>query len=57
MAQTERLHYLITYLINEQLQYSDIQIPDRTTNEKRLLRSLMNIRPPIKADDEFLKIQ
>ena len=55
MTQTERLNYLITYLINEQ--QADIQIPQNISDKKRLLRSLMNIRPPIKADDDFLKIQ
>jgi len=55
MTQTERLHYLITYLINEQ--QADIQIPQNTSDKKRLLRSLMNIRPPIDADSGFLKIQ
>ncbi len=55
MTQTERLHYLITYLINEQ--QANIQIPQNISDKKRLLRSLMNIRLPIKADNEFLKIQ
>ncbi len=55
MTQTERLNYLITYLINEQ--QADIQIPQNISDKKRLLRSLMNIRPPINADDDFLKIQ
>ena len=55
MTQIERLHYLINYLINEQR--ADIQIPKNTSDKKRLLRSLMNIRPPLKTDDEFLKIQ
>ncbi len=57
MTQTERLIYLINYLINEQTQYSDIQIPKNTSDKKRLLRSLVNVRPPIKADGAFLKIQ
>ena len=57
MTQTERLHYLITHLISEQEQYSDIQIPKNTSDKKQLLRSLINIRPPIKANDEFIEIQ
>ena len=55
MTQTERLNYLITYLINEQ--QADIQIPQNISDKKRLLRSIMNIRPPINADDDFIKIQ
>lgn len=57
MTQTERLLFLIRYLISENNQLSSIDIPAEDTARKRLLRSLMNIRPPKTVSGEFLEIQ
>ncbi len=57
MTQTERLAFLINYLINENNQLKSIDIPAQDADRKRLLRSLMNIRPPKTASNEFLEIQ
>ncbi len=57
MTQNERLHFLLDYLIKESQDYSDIDIPFETSKQKRLLRSLMNIRAPKPAAKEFLRIQ
>lgn len=57
MTQEERLHYLIQHLLNEDSQYKDISIPNSEKDKKRLLRSLMNVRPPKKISQEFLEIQ
>lgn len=55
MTQKERLHFLIDYLIKEG--YSDIKIPSDISEQKQLLRSLMNIRAPKGISEEFIKIQ
>lgn len=57
MTQVERLDYLIHYLLNEEQQYQDIQIPKDTANKQKLLRSLMNVRLPLVIDEEFLRVQ
>ncbi|QNM05158.1 protein-ADP-ribose hydrolase [Qiania dongpingensis] len=57
MSQQERLLYLIQYLIKENAKYSRLKIPRSTEEQKRLFRSLMNVRPPEPVTDEFLKIQ
>lgn len=57
MTQNERLYFLLSYLIKESKDYSDIDIPFETSKQKQLLRSLMNIRPPKAATAEFLRIQ
>ncbi len=57
MTQTERRQFLIQWLIDEQPQYSGLRIPENTTEQKRLLRSLMNMRPPRPIDDGFLDVQ
>ncbi len=66
MNQSERRIFLIEALLKEQQkysggsiysEYSDTNIPADKNEQKRLLRSLMNIRMPHEADREFIKIQ
>ena len=62
MTQKERRIYLINELLNEQKEYGGqwYETPDIPTDEqaqKRLLRSLFNIRPPRPVSGEFLEIQ
>ncbi len=57
MNQDESRKYLIEYLLNEDIQYNDINIPKDTVEQKNLLRSLMNVRQPRFASTEFLEIQ
>ena len=57
MTQTERRKYLITALLNEQPQYSEIEIPTSEQEQKILLRSLFNIRMPLPVNNKFLTIQ
>lgn len=57
MNQSERRIFLIKYLLKENTVYSGMQIPADSAEQKRLLRSLMNIRMPGPADTGFLKIQ
>ena len=48
---------MIEGLLKEQPGYANMQIPPETTQQKVLLRSLMNIRMPRKMDHAFLQIQ
>lgn len=57
MTQCEKRKYLITALLNEQPQYRNMNIPDNADEQKRLLRSLMNLRPPRPIGTDFLKVQ
>ena len=57
MTQKERLVFLINYLIDENNELKSIDIPAQDTERKRLLRSLMNIRPPKTVSKEFLEVQ
>jgi hypothetical protein len=57
MTQDERLLYLIESLRAESEQYGGISIPDGTADRRRLLRALMNVRPPMPVDERTLKIQ
>lgn len=57
MTQEERLVWLIRYLTAENSEYRSIEIPDLVPGQKRLLRSLMNVRPPKPVSGEFLEVQ
>ena len=57
MTQSERRKYLISALLKEQPQYSEIEIPSSEKKQKTLLRSLFNIRMPLPVTDEFLAVQ
>ena len=57
MTQAGRRDYLIKELLSERPQYADLQVPEDGEGQKRLLRSLFNIRMPLPASDGFLEIQ
>lgn len=55
MTQAERRLFLINTLLSERGER--IEIPTDEHNQKRLLRSLFNIRMPREISEEFLRIQ
>jgi len=57
MNQQERYLYLIRALLDEMPQYRDTPIPAQADRQWRLLRSLMNVRPPMPAGEDFLRVQ
>ena len=57
MTQKEKRLFLVKYLLNENSKYSNIVIPEEVEEQKRLLRSLLNVRMPKKVSSEFLEIQ
>ncbi|MDD6204717.1 MAG: protein-ADP-ribose hydrolase [Firmicutes bacterium] len=57
MTQAEKREYLITELLKELPEYKGIKIPTIETEQKKLLRSLFNIRMPLPVRDDFLAIQ
>ena len=57
MNQNERRRWLIHALLEEMPQYQYPVCPYTTDRQWRLLRSLMNVRPPMPVSQEFLQIQ
>ena len=57
MNQVERRLFLIRKLLDEDRQYRGMDIPAGAQEQKRLLRSLMNVRAPMAADETFLAVQ
>lgn len=59
MTRLEQISYLNTILLGEMPQYKD-QVPQFSPDvisQRRLLRSLMNVRPPMPLDVDFLRVQ
>ena len=52
-----KVDYLINYLLSERDDIGRIKIPENETEKFRLYRSLVNIRPAVKADEDFLKAE
>lgn len=52
-----RLKFLLSTLLSESPEYSAIQIPDDIENQRLLMRSLMNVRPPLPVTTDFLTAQ
>lgn len=57
MNQNERQLFLIKYLLSEDKKYENMSIPESDKERFKLLRSLMNIRPPKPISEEFLAVQ
>lgn len=53
MTQDQRLNVLLHCLLAERKEYEDIPMPDSLPEKRRLLRSLMNVRPPIPVSEDF----
>lgn len=57
MTREEKVDRLVTYLQQETEGYASIQEPVDYPEKRRLLRSLMNVRWPGMAEDEYIKLQ
>ncbi len=51
------LDFICRYLLDECPQYLGAAIPDSLEEKQRLMRSLLNVRPPRSVSDEFLRAQ
>ena len=59
MTRLEQIRTLNTILLKEMPEYREQaeQFPADNASQRRLLRSLMNVRPPMPLDPAFLKVQ
>lgn len=57
MTQEQQMDDLIRCLLAERKEYQDIGEPSKLPDKRRLLRSLMNVRPPAPVSKEFLRAQ
>ena len=52
-----KLLYLINYLLSERSDMEYVKIPNDEAEQFRLYRSLVNIRPAVQTDEEFLRAE
>lgn len=52
-----RLDYLIEYLLKEDPQYSEMEIPSDLQGKRELFRALRNVRWPKPISEDFLRLQ
>ncbi|MBR2287048.1 MAG: protein-ADP-ribose hydrolase, partial [Clostridia bacterium] len=57
MTHEERRVWLIRYLLDEDADLQAYGVPEEEEEQKRMLRALMNIRPPRPLQGEFLQVQ
>ncbi|MBP5167567.1 MAG: protein-ADP-ribose hydrolase [Oscillospiraceae bacterium] len=57
MDQEQRRVFLIRELLKEEPRYSRVSVPEDAKAQKDLLRSLMNVRPPRAAGEDFIAVQ
>lgn len=57
VTQEERLDFLIRYLLDETKEYRPMDMPAGLPERRRLLRGLMNVRPPAPVSGRFLRVQ
>lgn len=57
MDRSENLRYILRTLLDERAEYAGVQIPDSLTEQQRLMRALLNVRPPAPVSREFLEAQ
>lgn len=57
MNTTDKLNYLIKYLLSEKTDYGKIAVPESAEERFRLFRSLVNVRNPEPIPEEFLTVQ
>ena len=57
MNQAEKRVFLIRRLLDEDRRYRGMVIPADSYDQKRMLRSLLNVRPPKAINAEFLTVQ
>ena len=57
MTQNERQIFLIRELLYEKTEYAGLTVPSGEAEQKKLLRSLMNVRPPEPVSKDFLAVQ
>ena len=57
MTQEERRLYLIRVLLDERAEYKQIAVPGDEHSQRKLLRSLLNVRPASDISPAFLSVQ
>ena len=56
-SEFKRLQWLCRYLLDENPRYRQMPVPDSLQERRDLFRALMNVRLPMPASEDFLRVQ
>lgn len=51
------MEYVLRALLDERMEYAGLQIPDSLPEQRRMMRALLNVRPPHPVSEDFIKAQ
>ncbi|MEZ3591018.1 MAG: protein-ADP-ribose hydrolase [Muribaculaceae bacterium] len=51
------LEYVLRTLLDERMEYAGLQIPDSLPEQRRMMRALLNVRPPYPVNEDLIKAQ
>ena len=57
MNRYDNIGWICRYLLDENPRYRQMAVPESLEERQQLMRSLLNIRPPMPVSDEFLQAQ
>lgn len=56
-SRSDNLQYILRTLLDERAEYCGWQIPKTMDEQKRMMRALMNMRPPYPVSSSLLRAQ
>lgn len=57
MDRSENIQSVLRTLLDERPEYADWQIPDSLPERQRMMRALLNVRPPHPVSEDLIKAQ
>ena len=57
MNRYDNIGWICRYLLDENPRFRNLAVPERLEERQQLMRSLLNIRPPMPVTEEFLRVQ
>lgn len=57
MDRSENIRSVIQTLLDERPEYANLQIPDSLLEQRKMMRALLNVRPPHPVSKDLIKVQ
>lgn len=57
MGRSKNIRSVLRTLLDERMEYAGLQIPDSLSEQRRMMRTLLNVRPPHPVSEDLIKAQ
>ena len=57
MDRSKNIRSVLRTLLDERMEYAGLQIPDSLSEQRRMMRTLLNVRPPHPVSEDLIKAQ